>query len=467
MHLTRRRFLRNVAAATAASAVRSASAGPAKRTRRPRNVVFICLDTVRADHLGCYGYDRGTSPNLDRLAERSVVFDDVLSPSSWTLPVLASAMTGLYPHEHGGLYFRTPIRDGTEHLAQMLGREGIRSAAIGQFPFGFDFYRFQNGFDLYDQKWSMLAPKTTGQIVRWLREVRDDRKGLFLWAHYFEPHMPYQMQVDSVGFYDPTYRGKLYQVFDPNLYLKAMADDTPKGRGERRRILELYDGEIFCADKYLGRILDELARLDMADETMIIVTADHGEHFGEHGIVEHGNTLYEELVRVPLVIHAPGCRPGRCKQLVSLVDLVPTILDFLQLPARQLSGCSLLPALAGGSPPARTLFSTLDTVSSVIFVPDGRDPSKIETRDKTIHNMKVVRSGTRKLIYNAKDRTYAMYDLAADPREQRNLITDGKPPADLAKQLGDWLFAMERYTPTVASPNKDVLEAMRSLGYIQ
>jgi len=430
-------------------------------------VVFVCLDTVRADHLGCYAYDRRTSPHLDRLAERSVVFDDVLSPSSWTLPVLASAMTGLYPHEHGALYFRTPIRKNTFRLPEQLRRAGMATAALGQFPFHFPFYRFEVGFDLFAQKWSQLAPKTTGQALRWLGEQRGGDRGFFLWTHYFEPHVPYEMQIDSMGFYRSGYRGELYRVFDPNLTLKLAAEQTPQARADRKRIVELYDGEIHCADKYLGWILAELGRLGMMDRTMVIVTADHGEHFGEHGLVEHGNSLYEELVRVPLIIFAPGCKPGRCGQLVSLIDVVPTILDFLELPAQQLSGCSLMPALQGGRPPQRTLFSTLDTATSVIFVPDGRDPSQIEAKDTIIQNKKLVRNGSRKLIYDAKHRTYELYDVAKDPHEQKNLLADGTPPDDLKKQLDDWLFTMERYKPTVAAPDPAVIEAMKTLGYIQ
>lgn len=465
---TRRRFLQGLAGAAATAPVGSGFGAPTVRAAGPRNVIFICLDTVRADHLGCYGYRRGTSPNLDQLTERSVVFDDVLSPSSWTLPVLASALTGLYPHEHGALYFRTPIRPGTIYLPELLSQAGMTTAAMGQYPFSFPFYRFQNGFDVFEQKWSQLAPATTRQAQRWLGEQADGKTGFFLWVHYFEPHVPYEVQLDSIGFYDHAYRGSTFKVFDAARYLKLATEQTLSSASERKRIVDLYDGEIFCADKYLGWILRELRRLKLQDRTMVVVMADHGEHFGEHGLVEHGNSLYEELVRVPMVIHVPGCKPGRCRQLVSPIDIVPTILDFLDMPARQIPGHSLMPALDAKPLPERVLFSTLDTATSVIFVPDGRDPSKAEARDTVIHNVKAVRQGPKKLIYSAKDRAYELYDLRADPHERRNLLAGGSPPpADLKRHLDDWLLAMERHKPTVAVPNRAVLDAMRSLGYIQ
>lgn len=465
--LTRRGFLQHLGTAAAAGIANPLTGAPAEGGRRPKNVVFICLDTVRADRLGCYGYERNTSPNVDALAKRSVVFDDALSPSSWTLPVLASVITGEYPHEHGALYFRTPIRDSSVRLPEVLGQAGMATAAMGQFPFHFDFYQFQRGFESYEQKWSLLAPKTTGQVRRWLDERAKDRRGFFLWTHYFEPHVPYEFQIDSVGFYNTAYRGKTTKVFDANLILKYRDEGTPQAKAELARIHDLYDGEIFCADKYVGWILKELRRLGLADSTMVIIMSDHGEHFGEHGIVEHGNTLYEELVRVPLIVHAPGCKPGRCEQCVSTVDLFPTMLDFFELPARQSSGISLMPALSGSRLPDRPLFTTLDTATSVIFVPDGSDPSKIQAKDKIIKNIKAVRSGKKKLIYDVQARCYELYDLATDPKEQKNLVAGNKPPSELRQLLDDWLFAMERNQPTISAPNESVIEAMRSLGYIQ
>ncbi len=470
MPVTRRRFLQaglaGAAAAVVPQPIRSFGQG-----QRPRNVLFVCLDTVRADHLGCYGYSRGTSPNLDKLAERSVVFDDVLSPSSWTLPVLASAMTGLYPHEHGALYFRTPIREGTVRLAEILSKAGVASAAFGQFPFHFGFYRFQPGFDTYRQKWSALAPSTTGQVLRWLREQQGCGRGFFAWVHYFEPHLPYQLQLDSVGFYDWKYRGQVSSVFDPKLILKLAMEKTEQSHKDLLRILDLYDGEIFCADKYLGWVLAELDRLGMTQDTMVIVMADHGEHFLEHGQIEHGNTLYEELIRIPLVIHVPGCKPGRCPQLVSVIDLLPTILEYLGLPRSETAGISLMPALEGRPVPERTLFSTLDVVTSVIFIPDGKDPSdprNVQANDQSVRNLKVIRDGKRKMILDMKTARYELYDLATDPKEQRNLLGLGdEPPPDLKGKLDDWLTAMERFRPPVAAPDPAIIESMRALGYIQ
>ncbi len=472
MPLTRRSLLKKgLVGATAAAWPRATLR--AAQARRPRNVLFVCLDTVRADHLGCYGSRRGASPNVDRLAEQSVVFDDVVSPSSWTLPVLASVMTGLYPHEHGATYFRTPIRNGTVRIAEIMNKAGVATAAFGQFPFHFDFYRFRPGFEVFQQKWSQLAPATTRQVLGWLAEQKAANRPFFGWVHYFEPHLPYQFQIDSVGFYDSSYRGRQFSMFDPKLIIKFATEmnTDPQSRAELMRTIDLYDGEIFCIDKYLGQVLRELERLGMADDTMIVVMADHGEHFLEHGMLEHGNTLYQELIRVPLIVRMPGAKPARCGQMVSSMDLAPTILEYMGLSGPKTAACSLVPLLKGETIPERVLFSTLDVVTSVIFVPDGKDPSKpenVQAKDNTVRNIKVLRDGKVKLLYDAIKKNYELYNLGVDPREQQNVLRPGEaPPPLLKKELDDWLVAMEQYKPPVAAPDPAIIQSMRQLGYIQ
>ncbi|HEV7672074.1 MAG TPA: sulfatase [Thermoanaerobaculia bacterium] len=333
--------------------------GPAV-AKRP-NLVFVIIDTVRADHLSTYGYRRPTSPNLSRLASRSLLFRNSYSASTWTLPSTASLMTGLYPDQHGVRSLRDLLPPKADTLAERLQALGYRTAAFTDGGFVDPQWGFAQGFDRYDstrgQAWS---PKDVGRVVepaaRWLAErsaeVAAGGAGstapFFLFVHTYEAHQPYLNREGLADMFlppGPKPRDEAYWIHFPARIAGP----------ELARVIALYDGEIRRADRYLATIWRALGRKEFASRTAILVTSDHGEELMEHGNLEHGmGKLYDENIKVPLILRLPDGSRGTAASPVSGVDVVPTFLDLAGAPKADLEalpGRSLL-ALAA-DPQAR------------------------------------------------------------------------------------------------------------------
>jgi len=314
------------------------------------DVLLITLDTTRADHLGCYGYSRAVSPELDRFALDAVLYRRAWSTDSWTLPAHASILTGKYPSSHGA-HFNAATgelslasvvprerfadvkvnRLGEEAvtLAELLGAAGYETAAIVGGPWLSPVFGLLQGYALMDAEVDTLAGRPADQLtdraIAWIRGVPSGRP-LHLLLNYFEPHWPYEPAPgydDLPGAHSPL-EVSLDEVIDG-----AALDD-----GQRRAYLARYDGEIRFMDHHFGRLLDALRDAGRYDGALIVVAADHGESFGEHGLMSHGPWLYEEVLRVPLVIHFPGGRHAgtAVDALVSLVDLLPLVAGEVGVP---------------------------------------------------------------------------------------------------------------------------------------
>jgi arylsulfatase A-like enzyme len=269
------------------------------------NVVFIVVDTTRADHIGSYGYRRDTTPHIDRLAEKSTVFEQAYSHTPWTMPSVASLFTSLPPRDHGIVKWEQPL--ALEHLtlAEHLQAHGFLTAGFVSHLIFFPEYRFNQGFEHYDvsvlREGDPVELTTSREIsdlaIRWLREEAHDP--FFLWLHYFDPH-------------------GVYLQHEPYVW------------GDQA--IDRYDSEIRHTDEQIGRVLSSLETLGMADDTIVVVVADHGEEFGDHGGIRHSKTLYDEVVRIPLVIYVPGFSPRRIDTIVSESDVAPTLCRLLGLP---------------------------------------------------------------------------------------------------------------------------------------
>ncbi|HXJ35539.1 MAG TPA: sulfatase [Candidatus Eisenbacteria bacterium] len=351
----------------------------ADATRRP-SVVLISIDTLRADRMRALG-GRGLMPNLDRLAAAGVLYERAIAQSSWTLPSVASFLTGLHPSRHGAgwalngfdLLARAPLRSGTWTVAQGLRAAGYRTHAVVANPYLALPFGLAQGFDTYDnvslESEMAICLRTTlaarlvgpalgtrvsgnGDVVtqRGLRRLRELRAGArdqpyFLWLHYIDPHAPYGCGGDK------SFRGdtllaeiehdgaELRDRFEAIARLRA--GEIRLSPAEKAQMVALYDAGVADVDRCLGEILDAVAP---GDDTLIAVVSDHGEEFWEHGGVEHGHTFYDELVRVPLVLAGAGLpRDHRVAELVRLIDLPPTMFDLLHLPApSDLDGTSML-----------------------------------------------------------------------------------------------------------------------------
>jgi arylsulfatase A-like enzyme len=468
-------------ARTGVAAARSAESAT------PPLIVLISFDTLRADHLGSYGYKRFTSPVLDILATESVLFEDASSTASWTLPSHASMLTGLYPKRHGVLRTDTKLPMHVKTLAEMLSREGFSTAAVvnmaflNQHPFGVT--RGFDQFELVPADPGRLGPATwvTDQAIEWIHQLGD--QPAFLFMHYYDLHTTYGALPPFERLFVEPYEGKAdgtaWQAYLANISdefvercrqgVKPERCDKGRGRPERiigasaerihfdeadmQHLIDLYDAGIRQLDAELDRFFSFLRENHLMDRCYLLFTADHGEEFGDHGSIDHSYTQYQEMLRVPILIRGPGIPAGlRISTPVSLVDLVPTILGLAQItPSVELDGLDLAPlwraaraSEPGAEPHAaiRQAFLQREVYSEAHF-PRGLEahaPPKAS-----------VRRGYYKLHYSLRDDGYELYDLAADPYEQEEV--SAKHPK-ITQELLDIIRQRHRD----ASPDGEVIE---------
>ena len=395
-------------------------------------VVLVTLDTTRRDRLGCYGYSRPTSPHLDALAARSLVFDRAVAASSWTLPSHASIFTGKLPSSHGANYDpEGPLRlaqaiEGPEEwseyrasglspsettLALLLREQGYRTAAVVGGPWMKRVFGLDRGFEIYDDEGigdvnGRLASEVTASALDLLERTDGP---FFLFLNYFDPHGPYEAP-------------------------------SPFGGSFGAEPADRYDEEILYMDHHLGRFFDGMKRDELFEDSLILVTADHGELLGEHGRMGHGASLFEEEIRVPFLVKYPRdeVAPGRRGEPVHHVDVRPLILERL-----------------GVSPAARSGQPLLAEVNPLDFM-------------SSEGSWRALYLGRHKLLWNSLG-NHALYDLESDPGERNDL--SGAEPARVAEALG----VLEKVLASLPKPgepgppaalDEETLKALRSLGYV-
>jgi arylsulfatase A-like enzyme len=353
------------------------------------NVVLITIDATRAE-LGFLGYKRNLSPHLDELAKKSAVFENAYSLASYTSKSLAPMLIGHYGSEthRGWLHFNRFTREDT-FVSERLQKAGIRTVSVQGHWYFFKNYGMERGYDVIDSRATPADQPIEGdrtsngdllsdRIIAELERPELEQKQFFLWSHYIDPHAEYVPHEEF--------------------------DFGHKGR-------ELYDGEIAFVDHHLGRVLAALEKRPFAARTVVIITSDHGEAFGEHGLYRHGFELWEELVRVPLVVYVPGATPRRIAVRRSAIDIVPTILELFGVapPVEKppLEGVSLLPDVL--SPPGYV------PSPRIVYMDMPAGPYN-DSREAYIEgDMKIITSGGRAL---------GLFDLERDPGEKRDLIDD-------------------------------------------
>jgi arylsulfatase A-like enzyme len=322
---------------------------------RPTNVVIIGVDTLRPDHLSCYGYQRSTSPNIDALAASGALFFNTISQSSWTLPSFASLLTSLYPHQHGVSSGMTQVRDTFPTLATLLKEQGYATGAVVNSAVLSPEIGLRRGFDLYDYSATDVrrADGTTRDGLAWIDGQKD--RPFLLFLHYWDPHEPYAPPAPYDTLYDPGYAGPLGRAFFPQEAFPgvSVADYTQLRTvtpEDWNHIKALYDGEIAFTDQAIGNLLAGLRERGLLKKTLIVLMGDHGEEFFEHQGFGHGHTMYAEVIRVPLLFSCPGTLPkgGRVNQQARIIDIMPTILDLLGVKTEaRFEGVSLVPLLTG------------------------------------------------------------------------------------------------------------------------
>ena len=443
--------------------------GPA---RPGPDIVLIVVDTLRADHLGCYGYPRATSPNLDALAARGIRFADATSTSSWTIPSVASYLTGRLPATHGMLDYDDLPDPSLPYLPEELARRGYFTVGISGNPGINTRAGFERGFEfwaealeeerlaIHGMRSLPAAQDITDMAIDALDQVGD--VPLFLYLHYMDPHGPYALPEGAEDrFAAPGYDGFVVpdlatirtRVGERNSAISSYFWGKVRPLEEdKERLRELYDAKVLYADHHIGRLIQHLEATDRADGTVVIVTADHGEALGQHGAIEHGEPPYQHQVHVPLLMVGPGLPAG---------EVVDDPVELLDLPAALVAltghktdttfagdGNGLLPAALGGATQAED-----STAIAVLHQQDAR----------------MVRVGSRKLL-----RTTAgdqVFDLATDPGEQNDLA--GQDPAG-DQRLRDVLDQrLEPWTPysdledSGRDVDRETREMLRALGYVE
>jgi len=306
--------------------------------KSPSDVVLIVLDTTRADRLSVYGHERPVSPNLEKLARDSVVYERAWSTASWTLPSHASLLTGQYPTAHGAHItpFTDPdsngknpahLRESAVTIAELLGGRGYRSAAFAGAGWLSPEFGLLQGYEVQDAENNRTLPakQISDRALDWIDSLADDEP-MHLLLNYFDPHWPYDPKPPFNRFAKGREHIKIPSLGD------VLGGKKPSEE-QIQKMLDLYDGEIEYMDRHVGRVLDALRRTGRYDNAMIVVIADHGELFGEHGDLGHGAWLWEELVRIPLIVHYPGGRNGGTREtaMVSTVDILSWIGAELEL----------------------------------------------------------------------------------------------------------------------------------------
>lgn len=481
--------------------------GPAGRAPDPSreryNVVLISIDTLRADRLGCYGYeDRPTSPVLDGIAREGVLFERYVASAPWTTPSHLSLLTSLYPSSHGvmasfsevwrGIQFNErsyhKLPDSRVTLAEALAAAGFASAAFtGGGPLD-PTIGFAQGFETYDTSMFKVDEDNFQAMTSWIGDHAE--KQFFLFWHHFEVHAPY-LHADFVADAAPgeqaakiaegmrAMAGSRYRDVWPGnaAHLRSRQTALLKEHGAfNRDVCEaLYTSGVRSADRWLGRLVDELKRRKLYDRTLLVVTSDHGEEFGEHNkrlwYNHHGHILYEEMIHVPLVLKLPNGFAGgtRAHQICETVDVMPTILDLLDIaPApNEMQGRSLAP-----------LWSR----------PDLGDEDRAAFTESTVSKSekKSVRTRHHKYIINIDQATVAelgrtrlpdgplhaeLYDLIGDPRERRNLLR-ADPSAKSLSLAADFERRLRRHLARqrgAAAPmtlGAEAIERLEGLGYL-
>jgi arylsulfatase len=367
--------------------------------------VLVGIDTLRADHLGCYGYPRPTSPRIDALARESALFTTAIAPAPWTLPSFASILTGLLPSHHrageGSPTGGAGLDASHPTLATILRDAGYATASFVSNGWVSTRVGLARGFDEHGIGGTESAARDGVRFI----ERQATGRPFFLFVHLLAPHAPYEPPAeDAEPFVDRTYTGPIGLHFDPNRRVESTAD--------LRRAVDLYDGEIHFADRMVGTIVDALERRGLLDRTVIVVTADHGEELHERGAFGHGTTLYDEQLHVPLLIRLPRARlASRVERQVRTLDVMPTLLDALGMtPPAAVDGVSLLPLLRGGPMPADSEQAFAEFLTAPV-------------------EQKAIRLQGEKLILTPSTGATALYDLAADPRELTNVGPERAPRA--------------------------------------
>jgi arylsulfatase A-like enzyme len=444
----------------------------------PPSFVLVVVDTLRADHLSFYGYERDTTPGISRWVDEAAIFERCISPIPLTDPAISSIMTGIYPTRHGVRDTGYRLEHRFRTLAEILKSYEYNTAAFVSRSGLTSDTGLNQGFDIHDdrtllpcemkdvawnsiegaEKWQRRAGEVTDVALEWLEKRSDEP--FFLWLHYYDPH----------AYYDPP---------EPFRSRFPKADTPYQGKplwswwGRVTDIgseISRYDGEILTVDHHLSRIVEKLKQKKLWDSMLFVVTSDHGESLGEHGHMDHGEWLYEEQVHVPLFMRfPPKVKAGlRITDMVSLLDLMPTALDLLGLPLPEtekteeiVDGRSLVPLMRDYTVTASPVFTESENCPSMetpVKIDMVCGPPGVKGKLRAVHE------GKWKLIVTPMygSEKLELYDLDSDPEENRN-VKETYP--DILHQLKGTLEAHWSRGSYESKVDNELVDRLRALGY--
>jgi len=441
----------------------------------PQAVILISLDTLRADHLGCYGYDRETSPNMDALTRDGVMFKNVYATSPWTLPSHVSMLTALDCVHHQVVLEDEKMNPTFPTLADCLRGKGFFCSAFTGGGFVSSIYGFSKGFDTYEEGAGSVFRRNSAEYLylttsQWLEE-RGAGNDFFLFLHTYQMHDPYVCPYP----YCKMFLDDDAEWGDINLLGRLGGEQgvfRPLPDREHRNAVALYDAEIrYTDEKLIGPLIQKLKDLGLYERALIVVTSDHGEEFFEHGGWGHRHNVFDESLKVPLIIKFPRAQYAgrRIAPIVSLIDIMPTILEAVSvgLPVEDIDGRSLFPLLKGRESEDRTFMAEL--AGNVL---NSRIPHQMSTNQ-----------GRRKLIVTERYRPgdlehfleppperprLALYDLTSDPGESVNIMDQDFALANsLVQALQERRRLAPRRSRSEVQMDDQLKEQLRALGYIK
>lgn len=426
----------------------------------PINLLLITIDTLRADHLSAYGYEKPTSRRLDALAREGVLFSDLIAPRGQTWPSIASLFTSMHPREHGVRSNGIQLDPTIPTLAQTLGGAGYATAGFITNMY----YAHQTGFDPLRKTFERDTDTNAArEAAAWIRSHRD--RPFLLWVHLSGPHDPYQPSKNYAWRFATGYRGPLDGGSKRlNRIHRKRIDLSPE---EVAHVRSLYDAEVAQVDARVGELLAELDQQALRGNTLVVVTSDHGDSLYEHDHYWfHHLSIYESVLHVPLILRLPGVLPAgaRIGGVARMMDVAPTLLDLLGVPApASFRGRSLLPRVRGAT--------------------DGREVAAFSELGPRIHSIRTERwhfianpDGYTSSAASVGDEGHgddfdlppeSLYDIVADPREKLNLVDERPDVAEeLRGRLARWLAEREdSYEKLV--PVGEMVEELKALGYVQ
>ncbi len=425
------------------------------------NIVYIVIDTLRYDSLGCSGYHRDTSPNIDTLAGEGIVFKNAYSSAPWTKPSVASLFSGLSPNRHRAVGTRAVLPEAAPVMAKILRNAGYRTLFFsGKNNFIGKRFNFHRGFDYYVNHY-LDARNLTDRALTVMKGERGKR--FFAYIHYMDVHLPYNRNPFNYRFTPRQEGSPFVPGVSRHKFVKRKTAANKLSAEDKAYIKALYDGQVRYVDENVKRIVKWLKGNDLFDNTLVVVTSDHGEEFWEHGNFEHGHTLYDELIHVPLIAAGNKLKKAEVDRPVRLIDLLPTVLKMAGIKSGhyRLEGIDLFDKSNAKKPvPPVFVMNTLYGPEKYGLIRGGR---------KLIVNTTEMPKGKGKIIGFSYKGPIEFYDLSGDPRETENLAGEDnrrEKLAGLKRKLKEFIGKASRFKGKRVTLDKKTKDQLKTLGYL-